>query len=230
MKLSKILLSLFSFFSLLSVLGVFIHNDYIFLVSKTCVFPCILFYYFDKMQKLNYLFIVVLLIFYIVDILLILDIKNLIFYLALLLNINHVIILGYSIKNIEKKKIDSNLFTFTLFMFLLGGFIQYLIFDLIKTQNIVIAYSIFISGIIVAFFNSISLYNYLNRNSYVHFYFGFGCLSIALMYACYDIYRYVYYLDVLKILSLIFKVASYYLFIKFMLANEKLEIKRTSTQ
>ncbi len=225
MKLSKILLFLFYFFSLLSVLGILFHEENLFLISKTCLFPCILFYYFHKMKRLDYVFLTILFIYYSIDILLILDVKYLLYYSAFLLNINHFIILGYSIRNIEIKKIDLTLFLFAFFMFLLGGFIEFLIFDLINTLNKIVVISMFLSGIIVTFFNSIALYNYLLRSNFINLYFGFGCLCIALMYACFDIYKYVYDSDVLKILSLIFKIATYYLFIKFILAKERYNYK-----
>ncbi len=226
MKLSQILLFLFSFFSVLSILGVIIENENLFLISKTIIFPCILFYYFDKMNKINYLFLIILLIFYLVDIILILDIPNQIFYFTVLLNINHLIILGYSIKNIEKRQIEYKLLFFSIFMFLLGCSIQYLIYDLIKQQNFSAAIAIFLSGIFVSIFNGISLYNYLVRNSFICYYFGFACLSLGLMYACYDIYKYVYYIKILRILSLFFKIAAYFLFIKFILAKETYLLKK----
>ncbi len=226
MKLSQILLLLFCFFSVLSILGVIIDNENLFLISKTIIFPCILFFYFDKMKKINYLFLIILLIFYLVDIILILDIPNQIFYFAVLLNINHLIILGYSIKNIEKREIEYKQLFFSIFMFLLGCSIQYLIFDLIKQQNFSVAIAIFLSGILVSIFNGISLYNYLVRNSFICYYFGFACLSLGLMYACYDIYKYVYYIKILRILSLIFKICAYFLFIKFILAKEIYLLKK----
>lgn len=217
----------FLFFSSLSIMCIIFKSENLFLVAKTCVFPSILFYYLERTIKINKIFLIVLIIFYSVDLLLILQINNLIFYLAILLNINHLIILVYSIQNIEKIKINVSHFLFTIFLFLIGCLIQYLIFISIVTTDEKSAMMIFISGMLVVVFSSIAFYNYSIRSNYKNFYFGFACLSIGFMYAFYDIYKYIFYSDILKILSLICNVLSYYFFIKFFLADERIQQKLT---
>lgn len=225
MKLSQILLVLFIFFALMCFAGIIFDNENIFMIGKTIVFPCILFYYFDQMKKVNYLFLLVLLIFYIADIIIVCDFENKMNYLEILLNVNHFLILFLAIKNIEIKPIDYQLLGFTVFMFFLGSSIQYLVFDLMQSKFPELALRIFLSGILVSIFNSISLYNYLRRNSYIYYYFGFACLCMGLMYAFFNIYKYVFYLEILRLLSLTFKILAYFLFVKYMIAKERRDLK-----
>ena len=130
-----------------------------------------------------------------------------------------MIILWYTYHNIEKKPIDKVILIFTIFMFLLGLTVQYLIFDLVAPKNFNAALFIFLTGIVVCVFNSISLYNYLKRNCYVYYYFGFACLSLGLMYLFFNIYYYLYNEKILRILSLCFKVLAYFLFVKFFISK-----------
>ena len=119
MKLSQILLILFCFFTSLCFIGIIFENDTAFMVGKTIVFPCILFYYFDQMKKINILFLLIMLIFYVSDLIIVIDFENKIEYLEVILNINNLLILYLAIKNIETKKLDYQLLGFTIFMFFL---------------------------------------------------------------------------------------------------------------
>ena len=212
-------------FLFLSIIGIIFKNENLFLVAKTCVFPCILFYYLQRSIKINKILLFILIIFYVVDLLLTLQIDNLIIDLTVLLNINHLIIFVYSLKNIEKIKFNINFFAFTFFLFLIGFAIQYLLFISIDVPYKRSALTIFLSGLLVTVFSSIAFYNYSIRSNYKNFYFGFACLAIAFMYAFYDIYKYIYYSDILKIFSLICQMLSYYFFIEFSLADEKIKQK-----
>lgn len=226
MRSAKVLFYLFCLFTLLSVLGIFLRFEYLYLVAKTAILPCILLFYFNKTKKINYFFLMVLINFYIIDFTLIYENSKLLFYLGILLNINHFFLLITTIQNTEKLKVDYLTLAFTVFMFLLGFSIHYIIYDLLSLNNINIALFVIYSSILLCLFNSLALYNYLMRNSYINFYFGFGCLSIGLTYATYYVYEYVFYLDFIKACSLIFQVIAYYLFIKFMLAKERLILKQ----
>ena len=226
MTLNKILIYLCCFFTLLSILGVFAHCDNLYAVAKMAILPCVLIFYFRISKKINFFFLIVLAFFYVINVLLILEIDNFLLFAGILLNMNHVLLLWTAIRNTEKIKIDFLTLAFTCFMFLLGFSIQYILYDLMVVSNQNIALFVLYSGILLCTFNSLALYNYLMRNSYINFYFGFGCLSIGLVYATFYVYKYVLYLDFLKISSLIFEVIAYYLFVNFMLANEKLVLKR----
>lgn len=226
MTINKILTYLFYFFTLLSTLGVFIHCNYLYVIAKIAILPCILIFYFRISKKINFFFLTVLAFFYVIDILVILEIDNFLLFAGILLNTNHVLLLLTAIRNTENIKIDFLTLAFSLFMFLLGFSIQYILYDLMLVNNQNIALFVIYSGILLCTFNSLALYNYLMRNSYINFYFGFGCLSIGLVYATFYVYKYVLYLDFLKSSSLIFEVIAYYLFVSFMLANEKLVLKR----
>ncbi len=225
MKLNKILLTLFVFFTLTCFVGIIFDNENIFMVGKTIVFPCILFYYFDQMKKINYLFLLIMIIFYIADLIIVADFDNKTLYLEVLLNTNHFLILYLAIKNIEIKPLDYQILFFTIFMFFLGMSIQYLVYDLMQVKYPELALRILLSGILVAIFNSISLYNYLRRNCFVYYYFGFACLSMGLMYAFFNVYKYSFDLQLLRLLSLSFKLIAYFLFVKYMIAKEKRDLK-----
>ena len=110
-------------------------------------------------------------------------------------------------------------------MFILGTTIEYLIYDLMKEKYAELGLRIFLSGILISIFNSISLYNYLLRNCYVYYYFGFACLSLALMYCFFNVYRYIFNLQALRLLSLSFKILTYFLFVKYMIAKERRDLK-----
>lgn len=217
MKLSQIFIFLFCFFSAISILGIIVDNEGLFLLGKTILFPCLMFYCFELANKKNFFFLLFMSLFYLADVIIIIQPDNQSLYLNVILNINHIIILWYTYKNIEKKPIDKTILVFTIFMFLLGLSIQYLIYDLIVIKNYNAAIGIFLSGILVCIFNSISFYNYLKRNCYVYYYFGFACLSMAFMYLFFNIYFYLYNVKILRILSLCFKILAYFLFVKFII-------------
>lgn len=225
MKLSQILLILFCFFTSLCFIGIISENDTVFMVGKTILFPCILFYYFDQMKKVNFLFLLIMLIFYVADLIIVIDFDDNSQYLEVLLNINNLLILYLAVKNIEIKKLNYQLLGFTIFLFFLGSGIQYLVYDLMYEKYPELAIKIFLTGIIVSIFNSISLYNYLFRNCYVYYYFGFACLSMGLFYSFFNIYKYVYYLGILRLLSFTFKIIAYYLFVKYMISKERRDLK-----
>ncbi len=228
MNLSKILLLLYCFFSAISIFAIVLDNDNLFMIGKITLFPCLMFYYFDQIKKINYLFLFFFMLFFIADVIIVLGLTDTIQYLDVIFNVNHLIILFFTFQNIEKRKIDDKILIFTIFMFLLCFSIQYLVFDLVEPKNPKIAISILFSGIIVSIFNSISLYNYLKRNCYINYYFGFACLSLGLMYICFNIYQYIYNVKILRILSLTFKISAYFLFIKFIIAKEIYLLKKSS--
>lgn len=225
MKFPNFFLILFIFFTALCFVGIIAENDIIFMVGKTAVFPCLVFYYIDHIKKINPIFLLILLIFYITDLIIVADFINKEQYLEILLNLNHLLILYLTLKNIEKKPINYKILVFTVFMFILGTTIEYLIYDLMKEKYAELGLRIFLSGILISIFNSISLYNYLLRNCYVYYYFGFACLSLALMYCFFNVYRYIFNLQALRLLSLSFKILTYFLFVKYMIAKERRDLK-----
>jgi hypothetical protein len=222
MKLNIILLFLFLICSILCVIGSVFENETLFLVAKTMVFPTIIFYYFDQTQKINYLFVLSLFLFYLADVFIILDLKYLNLLLGISLNISHIILLRFVFQDLDKTKKSEKIFWLSVLVFLIVQGSHVAIFIFMYESNFVLANIIFISAIILSTICSIGFYNYCFTKSKSNFYFMITCICFVFMYLSFHVYKYIHFVAILKYLSLICKLASYFFVVKYMIyRNDK---------
>ncbi len=221
MKLSNFFLLLFLVCSILCIVGFIIDSETLFLVAKTMIFPTIIFYYFDLTKQENYLFVVSLFLFYLSDVLIILDIKYMNLILAIVLNISHFILLYLSFQDIDKTK--KNIITIwqsVLVFFIVQG-LHLPIFYYISKNNFILAISIFLSAIVVSVICAVGFYNFKTNKSRANLYFLLTCICFVFMYLSYEIYKFIYFITFMKYFSLINKLATYFFSVKYMIHRDE---------
>ncbi len=228
MKHTVILLFLFLICSILCLIGSVLEKETLFLVAKTMIFPIIIFYYFDQTKKVNYLFVLSLFLFYLVDIFIILDLKNLNTLLGITLNCSHLILLFFVIQDIDKSKKSVPIFWLSVLVFLVVQGLHIPIFVFMYKSNFILASVIFVSAIILSLICSIGFYNYGNTKSKANLYFVITCICFVIMYLSFHIYKYILFVALLKYLSLICKLASYYFVVKYMIFRKVTKNLKTS--
>jgi hypothetical protein len=222
MKLNIILLFLFLICSVFCVVGAVSENEMLFLVAKTMVFPTIIFYYFDQTKKVNYLFVLSLFLFYLADVFIILDLKYLNLLLGIAINSSHIILLRFVFQDIDKTKKNQKIFWFSVLVFLIVQGSHVPIFIFMYESNFVLTTFIFISAIILSSICTIGFYNYCFTKSKSNFYFMITCICFVFMYLSFHVYKYIHFVAILKYLSLICKLASYFFVVKYMIyRNDK---------
>ncbi len=221
MKLSSFFLMLFLICSILCVVGFIVDSETLFLVAKTMIFPIIIFYYFDLTKQENYLFVVSLFLFYLSDVLIILDVKYMNLILAIALNISHFILLYLSIQDIDKTKKNTITIWQSVLVFFVVQTLHWPIFYYINKTNFVLAISIFLSAIVVSIICAVGFYNFKTNRSKANLYFLLTCICFVFMYLSYEIYKFIYFISFLKYFSLINKLATYFFSVQYMIHREK---------
>ncbi len=221
MKLNVIFLLLFLICSTFCVVGSVSDNETVFLVAKTMVFPTIIFYYFDLTKKVNYLFVFSLFLFYLADVFIILDLMYLKIILGIILNISHLIFLKLSIQDYHKTKKNGKTLLLSILVFLIVQVIHLPIFVMIYDFNFNLAITIVISAMIVSSLCALGFYNYSTTKSKSSLYFLWNCVFMVLMYLSYEVYKYIYFIAMLKYLSLVCKLATYFFVVKYMIFRDE---------
>lgn len=193
----------------------------LFLVAKTMIFPIIIFYYLDLTKQVNYLFIISLFLFYLSDVLIILDVKYMNLILGIALNLSHFILLYLIIQDINKAKRNVKSIWQSVLVFFIVQSLHVPIFYYISKNNFVLATSIFLSAIVVSSICAVGFYNYKTKKSKANLYFLLTCVCFVFMYLSYEIYKFIYFLNFMKYFSLINKLATYYLIVKYMIQKNE---------
>ncbi len=225
MRLDRLFLFLFIICCLLCLTAFIINDQNLFLIAKTMIFPTITFYYFDLVKKINYLFVFALFLFYLADIFILLDTLYMTFALAIILNISHLLILKLAIQDIKFPiKKDKLFWSSVLFLFFVQS-LQIPIFILMRDSNFVLGLFIFVTNIVLSTTCGIAFYNYFLKKSSASLYFLITCVLFVILYLAFYIYKYIYFVAFLKYLSMIFKLASYFFIVKYMISKDKFLIE-----
>jgi hypothetical protein len=220
MKLSKILLYIYFFLSVLCIYTNFTQNENLFMISKTAICPVILFYYFDKAEKINSWFLVSILCFYFVDIVTIINLTNEMLCIIPLSLISHFILLGFAISDNYKIEFRPKIVSSSLFVFVCLVTTLSLILSSISENEMGLLFLMFFLGLLITILTAFVVYNYLNSISKSNFYLLISCICFIFSGGFYVIYKMIYYNLFIDCFTTIMKLASYLFLVQYILSRE----------
>ncbi|EMY3481849.1 hypothetical protein AAIP36_000049 [Flavobacterium psychrophilum] len=225
MQINNSSLFLYLFASIFASIGIFIGNELMILLMKPMIIPAILFYYIQiRTEKVNWLFLIILLSNFISDMLVLFELPEGNFPIALLNMFGYLMFIYLSVKDISLKNL-SNL-NFLYFALIVMGcvLILHVVLDLMPgidsfTNNL---YTIY--GILLSILASIIGFNYLNQENEKTFY----ALLMGICFITSDVFFVIYnfYLNlvIFMFLNVTIQFISYYYMVKYITSNSKKEI------
>lgn len=221
MKTSKIALNLYFTACLLAVIATFIDNEMLLLVSKPIIIPAIYFYYLsEKKTKINPLVVLFLILSFIGDTIVLLELKKII-YVMIPYFLSYLILLQFAISDVRKLKFDwfslgVATFVFVSLILLLDTLVDFFIED-----NKYLAIPILMYGLVLSVFGSLAGYYFYYKASNLAFYMVMAALFCVVSDVFYIIFSLIFQFNDFHYFDFSVQIISYYFIVKYFILRKR---------
>lgn len=216
MKTEAIALRLYVLSSLLAILATIIDNDTLILLAKPTVIPAIYYYYLStKTRKTNWLFVFVLLLNFIGDTIVLLEIPDQTLIIMVPYFFSYLIMLYFAIQDVRQLRFDFSgvLLCFVVFLFLM--YVLYELIQLFSFTNPELVVPVIVYGTVLGIYGAIALYCYYKRvRAYTYYLLMFALTSIV-SDVFYIAFNFIYRIPFLNYFEFTVQLISYYFVVKY---------------
>jgi uncharacterized membrane protein YhhN len=216
MKTREIALRLYILSSFLAVLATITDNDLLILFAKPTVIPAIYYYYLtSKTRKINWLFVTVLLLNFIGDTIVLLEIPDQTLIIMVPYFFSYLILLSFVIEDVKQLRFNKYgvILCFSVFVFLM--YVMYLLLQLFSATNPELVIPVIIYGIVLATYACIALYCYYKRVVPYTFYLLMFALTSIVSDVFYIMFNFIYRIPFLNYVEFAVQLISYYFVVKY---------------
>ncbi len=217
MKITKIALYLFWVSCFLVILSLVIKDKDLLIVSTTVTVPSIFFYYCNKVKHINYLFILSLFCFYLIDLIGLMRFENEIAYIFFPLLISYSVLIYFVIQDYQKIKFQTFEVCVSIFVLFLILILLFTILNLIDIDSYYLLISFLIIAFSLVFLCMMVLINTFTQNNFSNFYFSLSCFCYYFNNCFYAIQKTIIFLPVFVYLAVILKLVSYYFIVRYII-------------
>lgn len=222
LRTKHVALRLYIFCSTLAVLATIIDNDLMMLLVKPAVVPAILYYYLTcKTTKVNWLFISVLMLNFIGDTIVLLEIKEQTLIIMVPYFISYLILFYFSIQDVRKMKFVKSGILVTTLIFC---FLMYVLFELIQMfidTNPELIIPVIVYGIVLAAFGCVAIYSYYSKVVAFTFYLLMFVITSIVSDVFYMLFHFLFQIPLLNYIEFMLQLVSYYFVVKYFISREK---------
>jgi uncharacterized membrane protein YhhN len=207
---------------MVAVLATIINNDLMILLAKPAVIPAILYYYLaSKTSKVNWLFISVLVLNFIGDTIVLLQIENQTLIIMIPYFIAYLILFYFSIQDVRKMKfVKSGIMIATLIF----CFLMYILYELIQMfadTNPELVIPVVIYGIVLAVFGCLAVYCYYSNIAAFTFYLLMFVITSIVSDVFYMLFHFLFQIPLLNYIEFMLQLVSYYFVVKYFISRRK---------
>lgn len=226
MKPSSPAFFVYLFASFFAVIGIVIKNDLLVLLMKPIIVPSIFFYYIQiKKRKIDWLFLIALLLSFIADMIILFELEDGDIPIALLNMGMYLVFLYFSIKEMPYRRLS--VFNFPSFLLIVIGFliVSFIILDMMTGLDSFMHSLFLIYGIILSLLASIIVFNHMKFLNIKTFYALIMCMCFVTSDVFFAIYNFYLKMEVFTIFNVSAQFASYYYMVKYFTCKiEDLEV------
>ncbi|WP_309641604.1 lysoplasmalogenase family protein [Flavobacterium sp.] len=221
MKTKQIALWLYIFCSILAVIATIIDNDLMILLVKPAVIPAILYYYLaSKTSKVNWLFIVVLILNFIGDTIVLLEIKDETLILMVPYFISYLLLLRFAIQDLRTMKFYKSGILIASIIFC---FLMYVLHELIQMfidTNPELVIPVIVYGIVLGVFGCIAMYCYYAKIAAYTFYLLMFVITSIVSDVFYMLFHFLFQIPFLNYIEFATQLVSYYFVVKYFVSRK----------
>lgn len=222
LRTKQVALGLYVFCSVLAVIATIINDDLMILLAKPAVIPAILYYYLTvKTAKVNGLFISVLILNFIGDTIVLLEINEQTLIIMVPYFISYLILFYFSIQDIRKMKFVKSGILITTLIFC---FLMYVLHELIQMfvdTNPELIIPVVIYGIVLAVFGCVAVYCYYSKIAAFTFYLLMFVIASIVSDVFYMLFHFLFQIPLLNYIEFTTQLLSYYFVVKYFISREK---------
>lgn len=221
LRTKKVALRLYILCSILAVIATITHNDLMILLAKPAVIPAIIYYYLSsKTNKVNWLFITVLILNFIGDTIVLLEIKDQTLIIMIPYFISYLILLNFSIQDVRRMKlIKSGIIISTLIF----CFLMYVVYELVQMFNDTnpeLVIPVIVYGIVLGSFGCIAVYCYYTKITAFTFYLLMFVIASIVSDVFYMLFNFLFQIPFLNHFEFALQLLSYYFLVKYFVMRE----------
>ena len=217
----KVALRLYILCSVLAVIATIIDNDLMILLVKPAVIPAILYYYLaSKTTKVNGLFVTVLILNFIGDTIVLLEIKDETLVLMVPYFISYLLLLRFAIQDLRRMKFEKSgiLIASTIFCFLM--YVLYELIQMFSDTNPELVIPVLVYGIVLGIFGCIAVYCYYINIATFTFYLLMFVIASIVSDVFYILFHFVFEIHFLNYIEFATQLLSYYFVVKYFVSRK----------
>jgi|JI10StandDraft_1071094.scaffolds.fasta_scaffold23093_8 hypothetical protein len=216
MKTKQIALILYVLCCLLAVFAMIVKNDMLMLLVKPAIIPAILYYYLaSKTTKFNWILFSVLILNFIGDTIVLLEIKDQTLIIMIPYFFSYLLLFGLTIEDVRKMKF---LISGLLIAALIFSFLMYVLYELIqmfKDTNPELIIPVLIYGIVLAVLGCMIAYCYYAKVTAFTFYMLMFALTSIVSDVFYMLFNFIFQISFLNYFEFAAQLFSYYFLVKY---------------
>lgn len=227
MKIKTIALYVYFIACITAIVGIIGDFELLTLVAKPVIIPAIYFYYLAIVRKPNLIFTSFLIINFIGDSIVILNLEDPLF-IMIPFFIGYLILLKFVIQDVVTEKLNLTNVGYAIILMAFLMFVLSLLIDIPNDNGFDLALPIIIFGIVLAILVSLATYNYLTDKTISGYYLLIACGCSLISDVFYILYNLHFKIPVLDYINISMQFLSYYLFVKYMLARKNNRLRENS--
>jgi hypothetical protein len=217
MRTRKVALGLYITASFIAVLATMLGNDVLLILSKPVVIPAILFYYLaiKRQQPVSILFLAVLILNFIGDSIVLLELDDQTTIIMIPYFIAYVILLKFAIEDVRKLKFYTSGLLLSAFVFFFLMYIMYALIQLFIDTNRELVIPVIIYGIVLSVFGSVAAYCFYIKNSTFTFYLLMAALLSIVSDVFYMVFSFIFHFQAFNYFEFAVQMISYFFIVKY---------------
>lgn len=224
MKIEKVALSVYLISSFLAVVASILDYDFLMLMTKPVVVPAIFFYYLSiKKQKIDLFFSLVLLLNFIGDCIVLLELENGTLLIMIPYFLSYLIMLKFSVEDVRKVNFNKWGLGLSVFVFCFLMYLMYILIQLFMDTNEELVVPVLLYGITLGTYGSMAAYCYYCENTTVAFFMLMAALFSTVSDVFYVLFSLIFHFPSFYYFEFFAQLVSYFLMVKYFVLREKQE-------
>lgn len=216
MKTKQIALILYVLCCVLAVFATIVENDLLMLLVKPAVIPAILYYYLaSKTTKVNWILFSVLMLNFIGDSIVLLEIKDQTLIIMIPYFFSYLLLLGFVVKDVRKMKFLLSGLCIASLIFCFLMYVLYQLIQMFKDTNPELIIPVLVYGIVLAILGCIITYCYYVKVTAFTFYMLMFALTSIVSDVFYMLFNFIFQISFLSYFEFAAQLFSYYFLVKY---------------
>lgn len=216
MKTRKVAIILYVISCSLAILATVIDNDILKLVSIPTVIPAIYYYYLStKTTKINWCFVAVLVLNFIGDTIVLLEIKDQTLIIMIPYLLSYLLLLRFAIQDVREFRFNVSGLLLCSLIFLFLMYVMYALLELFDGNNQELIVPIIGYGLILGTYGCITVYCYYLKIAAYTFYLLMFALTSIVSDVFYIMFSFIFHIPFLNYFEFAVQLLSYYFVVKY---------------
>lgn len=217
----QVALGLYVLCSLLAVIATIVDDDLMILLVKPAVIPSLLYYYLTtKTGKTNGWFVAVLLLNFIGDTIVLLEIKDQTLIIMIPYFISYLIMLGLVGHDLRKMKFVTSGLVIVSLIFVFLMYVLYQLVQMFADTNPELVVPVIAYGIVLALLGVIGAYNYYCKVAAYTFYLVMYLIASIVSDVFYMLFHFLFEIQLLNYFEFALQLVSYYFVVKYFVSRK----------